>query len=154
MKRYKLRIDKSKLPKAKTILMVALLFILVIGYNIFDSEFTNYNDKGFKNLSEHMHKIYVPNVYDCDNMAKDFEEFFETKLHIDTKVVYGYDEDYQIGHCWLLLNLNGEELEFECTSFSFRITKPNYTHWYVTEGWIKDNYSYPKGFMDILDYKE
>ena len=80
---------------------------------------------------------YVRHVYDCTDMSKDCEEFFEY-LGIRTQVIYGDKlPDELVGHCWLRLHTNIGEFEFESTQLRFMNVSENWNNIKVTEGWIE-----------------
>ena len=76
---------------------------------------------------------YVRGVYDCTDMSKDCEEFFES-IGIRTQVLYGFNGG---GHCWLRLHTIFGVYEFESTQLTFMNVSENWYNIVVTEGWIE-----------------
>jgi len=77
--------------------------------------------------------------YNCVNMSKDCEAFFET-LGIQTQLLTGWRYDRLSGdiekHCWLRLKLPWGDAEFESTTLQFTQTSNNWIIYNTTEGWI------------------
>ena len=111
--------------------IVFLVFLLgiFVGILIDGSIIAQYNQKGFNALSEHIDEVYEEGVYDCSDMSYDFENFFEN-IGIETDVIQSNT------HCWLLLYVDGEEFEFETTSFRFVKQSENYDKYMFTKGWV------------------
>ncbi len=145
----KIKVDKTKLSNIKPILYITILLFLIVMYNVYANSFISYNDKGFEELSNHMHNIYVPNLYDCDDMSKDCEEFFEN-IGINTYVYVGHNNNSVSSHCWLELELDDQLYEFECTSFRFKHIKRDYDNWIKLEGWINGSEVYEHLFQSTI----
>lgn len=155
MKERKVKMNKDKLKKYKGVFAIIILIALIVGAQLVTDNFTgNYNQKGFNRLEQYMKNRYIPEIYDCDNMAKDCEAFFES-IGIDTYVIFGYKANYTEGHAWLILNFDSDtSMEFECTRFKFKENLKNYDFWYKTQGWIKGNETYDNCVEEILEYND
>lgn len=83
---------------------------------------------------------YIRGKYDCVDMSKDCEAFFET-LGINTEVRWGKQHGEDVGHCWIAIYTAFGWIEFESTTLSFAlISSDDYQTIYHDVGWIYNGY--------------
>ena len=92
---------------------------------------------------------YKRGVYDCDDMSKDCEAFFEG-IGINTEVRWGHRPGARAGHCWIALETPFGWLEFETTNLQFASISEHYPMVYSDDGWIHNGYHTNKGPLEPI----
>ena len=90
-------------------------------------------------LSMFQQARYERGVYDCDDMSKDCEYFFEI-LGINTEVRWGREYGAKTGHCWIALDTVFGWIEFETTNLQFASISDRYDILYHDSGWVHNGY--------------
>lgn len=90
-------------------------------------------------VNRYQHFRYDRKNYNCADMTRDCEFFFEVFLGLDCKRGFGINPDNRsVGHEWLVVDLFGFSLEWESTGLYFKDVSSNYVNVSFDEGYFKN----------------